>query len=124
MTEWQGELLAALITALTALFAMVARRLDVWLASKIENENVERMTRRLNAVIWDVVLELQQTQVDELKVATDPDSPGGRKITPVEAERWSTVRTNKDAFTRSALEGGKPGTRAFGELLTTEGDKS
>ena len=87
MSDLQTQLVAALVpvlaTAITAIVAMLSKRLDAWLVTKIENEKLEKVTRRLSTVIWDVVLELQQTQVDAIKEVTSPTSPGGLRITRV-----------------------------------------
>lgn len=139
-------LLPIVVTLLLAGIAWLGKRIDGWLAVKVENEYLEGVLRRLNETTWTVVLELQQTEVEALKAATDADGPGGRKITPEEAadlkqkaldklkdylgakgltllakvlglsgdglDRYlsgnieSVVRTNKDAFVRSELEGG------------------
>lgn len=93
-----GEALPAIEAALAALLSWAAIELTRWLRTKTANAVAEGILTRLAGVVHQVVSELMQTSVSELRKATSPDSPGGRQITKEEAadlkdEALSKVRS-------------------------------
>lgn len=80
-----GEALPAIETALAALLSWAAIELTRWIRAHTANTVVSGILARLTDVVRQVVADIAQTSADDLRRATSPDSPGGRKITADEA---------------------------------------
>ena len=79
-----NALLPVILTVLSLGIAWLGKTLNAWLSTKVKQERLQLVLRRMGEVVSTVVLELQQTEVAVLKTAIGEDSPGGRKITQEE----------------------------------------
>lgn len=77
----------AIGTALGAFLTWAAAQLALYLRRQTLNAKAKGILIRASEVVLQVVLELEQTMVAEVRAALDPASDGGRKITGKEAER-------------------------------------
>lgn len=82
--EFINALLPVILTVLSLGIAWLGKTLNAWLSTKVKQERLQLVLRRMGEVVSTVVLELQQTEVAVLKTAIGKDSPGGRKITQEE----------------------------------------
>ena len=89
-SDFIGQLIEAALpvlqTAVLALVTWASAEAAKFIRQRVKNEAVASGLERLNETVADVVLELEQTMVKELKAATSEDSPGGKAITREEAE--------------------------------------
>jgi len=81
-----SAIVPVLVTTLAAGVTYLGKTLNTYIASKVSNERYAGTLQRLNEVITTVVLEIQQTEVDAIKLVTSEASPGGRRITQEEAK--------------------------------------
>lgn len=79
------ELLPVAQLLVITVVGWVGRALTQFIMQRVKNERVAEALGRMNDTVWDVVLELEQTLVRDLKAAMAPDSPGGARVTAEEA---------------------------------------
>jgi hypothetical protein len=111
-----GEALPAIETALAALLSWAAIELTRWIRAHTANTIVSGILTRLTDVVRQVVADVAQTAADDLKRATSPDSPGGRKITADEA---AGLKADAIAKVKSYL-----GPKGIALLMKTSGIRS
>jgi hypothetical protein len=99
-----SELLPVVQLVFIALIGWLMKAIGQFIAAKVKNEKVEGAMTRINATVWDVVMELEQTLVADIRWATDPNGDGGSAITADEA-----ARIKSEALIRSKALLGKEG---------------
>lgn len=88
-------LLPILVTLLIAVLAWAGKALADLLREHAKTASTRRTIDRVYEVVWQVVLELEQTEVALLKASLGEGSDGGRRITPAEAKQLGAVALEK-----------------------------
>jgi hypothetical protein len=117
-TPFVGQLVAELLPAVQLLVIALAgwalRALTVFITQRVKDERVSGALVQASETVWDVVLELEQTLVKELKAATDPDSDGGVKVTATEA-----AHIKSEALLKAKALLGPAGLKRLAEAMGT-----
>jgi ABC-type branched-subunit amino acid transport system permease subunit len=89
-----AELTPVIVALVSALAAILVNTLNNYVQAKYKDTMFSNITQKLNEVINTVVLKIEQTHVDELKLARLENSPGGARITEDEAKKLAWLAFN------------------------------
>jgi hypothetical protein len=100
------------LTLLVPVAVWAGAKLSKWLEAKAINEKTGGMLVRLNDSIVTAVKAINQTTKAKIKASKDPNSPGGKKVTPEEA-----AELKKAALDEIRSYWGAKGLKEAGEIL-------
>ncbi len=86
--------------------------LTKWIHEKTKNTTLAGMLGRLNVCVWDEVRAAEQVFVKGIKMAKDPSSDGGMKITKAEGDK-----IKRDVLDRIKENFGMKGLKKLGKIL-------
>lgn len=112
-----NEALPALQLLAVTLIAWLARSAASFLAQRVKSSKLSDALLRANDVVWNVVLEMEQTLVREFQRATTEGSDGGRAITAEEA-----AHIKSEALVKAKAILGAEGLKLIKEAFHLEGD--
>lgn len=79
-----SELLPVVHLIVVTLVGLALRKVSELVSTKVKNERIAGVLERVGQFTWEVVLELEQTLMKELKAAASEASDGGAAITAAE----------------------------------------